>query len=124
MERAGARTIRGMVTKAAASLARPIARHFLWSCLTDAVRRHFLWSCLIADRTQSVGRTHFKVRSVVGKTHFKIRIVVAGSHFKVYLPLLHSEKAVVSVKNDAAIKLGTNPGTRLSCGSLGFSGRL
>src|SRR6266849_6240317 len=59
------------------------------------------------------------------KWHTVVRTGFPNPYFVVhFLSLLHNEKAVVSVKNDAAIKLATNPGTRLFCGSLGFSGRL
>src|SRR5713226_3956022 len=67
MERDGARTIRGMVTKAAASsrtvrgtvTSKTHFKYFLWSCLTDAVRRHFLWSWLtdaVRRRAASLAR--------------------------------------------------------------------
>src|SRR5438270_14002477 len=41
-----------------------------------------------------------------------------------YLFPLHRENAVARVRNVAATKLAMKPGRTLSCGSLGFSGRL
>src|SRR5438132_663207 len=64
-------------------------------------------------------------RGLLYKWHIVVRTGFPNPFFAVhFLSLFHNEKAVVSVKNDAAIKLATNPGTRLFCGSLGFSGRL
>src|SRR5438105_3290630 len=41
-----------------------------------------------------------------------------------YFFRLHSENAVARVKNVAATRLAIKPGRTLSCGNLGFSGRL
>src|SRR5260370_12353436 len=97
----------------------------------------------IFDRSEKVSKSRYQKRAT-GKTpkeevkhnlprpggllykwHIVVRTGFPNPFFAVHLlSLLHNEKAVVSVKNDAAIKLATNPGTRLFCGSRSFSGRL
>src|SRR6266566_1878444 len=64
---------------------------------------------------------HFPINLLI----FIIQHVRGVVDFKsFYLFPLHKENAVARVRNVAATRLAMKPGRTLSCGSLGFSGRL